>query len=360
MIRILLAVLLTALCACSDSATPGPVAADAKPGIRVTVAKPIIRSIEYVLTALGSVESIHHPTISAETSGQIVSIGVKEGESVAARQLMATIDNTLHSIEADKATAELQRQEVLFDNQRREVERLLQLRKSQSVSRDRLEDEQAQLAMLSAQRDVAKKQQQQAMYLESKTRVRAPADGLIAKRHVSLGDYVTPGQPLFKLVSVKTLRARLSFPEHDAASVTVGKRVELTSPIAQGTVAVGEVASVNPQIHPVSRAIDVIVEFDNPGNWYPGASVDAILMVEERTDALTIPALSVVQRAGGPVVFVVNENRASARTVKVGWQDADWIEIVDGLTAGDSVVVEGAALISEGSRLLTNGTSSPP
>ena len=171
---------------------------------------------------------------------------------------------------------------------------------------------------------------------------------------------VTPGQPLFKLVSVKTLRARLAFPEHDAASVTVGKRVELTSPIARGTVAVGEVASVNPQIHPLSRAIDVLVEFDNPGNWYPGASVDAKLMVEERTDALTIPALSVVQRAGSVVVFVVNENRASARTVKVGWQDADWVEIVDGLTAGDSVVVEGAALISEGSLLLTNGASSPP
>ena len=140
MIRILFAVLLIALCACSDSATPGPVAADAKPGTRVTVAKPKIRSIEYVLTALGSVESIHHPTISAETSGQIVSIGVKEGESVAAGQLMATIDNTLQSIEADKATAELQRHEVLFDNQRREVDRLLQLRKSQSVSRDRLQN----------------------------------------------------------------------------------------------------------------------------------------------------------------------------------------------------------------------------
>jgi len=260
MIRFIASVLIFSLFGCADPSAPELLAKDAAAGIRVTVTRPQQQPIDYVLTALGSVESIHHPTISAETSGQIVSIEVSEGQSIAAQQLLATIDNTLHGIEADKAKAELQRQEVLLDNQQREVNRLLHLAKSQSVSKDRLEDEQAQLQMLKALRDVAKKQRQQALYLESKTRVQAPREAFIAKRHVSLGDYVSPGQALFDLVSVKKLRARLAFPEHHAASICVGKEVELTSPVARATVAVGTVTSINPRINPRSRALDVIVE----------------------------------------------------------------------------------------------------
>ena len=187
----------------------------------VTVTQPIKRDIDYVLTALGSVESIHHPTISAETSGQVVSVDISEGQPATSGQLLAGIDNTLHQIEAAMAEAELKRQSVLLENQRREVVRLMRLEKSQSVSKDQLEDQEAQLAMLQAQRDVAEKQWEQALHMESKTRVLAPQAGLIARRHISLGDYVTPGTPLFDLVTVDKLKARLSFPEHDVASIAM-------------------------------------------------------------------------------------------------------------------------------------------
>jgi RND family efflux transporter MFP subunit len=350
--RIALGVLVLVLFGCAKSADTDIGVTETVAGARVVVTTPRQQSIDYVLTALGTVESIHSPTISAETSGQIVGIEVHEGDTVKVRQLLATIDNTLHKIEAEKASAELQRQEVLLDNQQREVKRLLHLTKSQSVSKDRLEDEQAQLQMLKALREVAKKQRQQALYLESKTRVQAPREGLIAKRHVSLGDYVTPGQPLFDLVSVKKLRARLAFPEHHAASICVGKEVELSSPVAQATVAVGTVTSINPRINPRSRALDVIVEFDNPGDWYPGASVDATLTVGQSENALTIPTLAVVRRGGNDVVFIVDGDRASARTVQLGWREGDWVEIVEGLGLQDQVVIEGSALVSDGSQLV--------
>jgi RND family efflux transporter MFP subunit len=360
MIRFTGSVLIIALFGCADPSAPESVTEEAASGTRVTVTRPQQQPIDYVLTALGSVESIHHPTISAETSGQIVSIEVSEGQSIAALQLLATIDNTLHGIEADKAKAELQRQEVLLDNQQREVNRLLHLAKSQSVSKDRLEDEQAQLQMLKALRDVAKKQRQQALYLESKTRVQAPREGLIARRHVSLGDYVSPGQPLFDLVSVKKLRARLAFPEHHAASIRVGKEVELTSPAAQATVAVGTVTSINPLINPRSRALDVIVEFDNPGDWYPGASVDATLIVSQSQNALTVPTLAVVRRDGNDVVFIVDGEHASQRTVQLGWREDDWVEIVEGLGLQDQVVTEGSALIGDGSQLVITAKNPAP
>ncbi|MBT4521241.1 MAG: efflux RND transporter periplasmic adaptor subunit [Halieaceae bacterium] len=318
----------------------------------VTVERAELRDIDYVLTALGSVESIHHPTISAETNGQVISVDVSEGQSVDAGKLLASVDNTLHQIEAAKAEAELKRQSVLVENQSKEVTRLKRLHKSQSVSRDRLEDEEAQFAMQRAQQVVSSKQWELAQYLESKTRVLAPQAGQIARRHVSLGDYVTPGMPLFDLVSVDRLKARLSFPEHDVANITLGKEVRLTSPIVPEMIAIGEVTAINPQINIRNRAIEVTVEFDNPGGWLPGASVDATLVIEIHPKALTLPTRSIVTRNDKEVVFVVDGQRARMQEVKLGWREVDWVEIIRGIQAEDRVVVNGAALISDGSQLV--------
>ena len=307
--RIFALLFATFLVACGQQSEPDA-GKTAQRAISVTVAQAVQRDIDYVLTALGSVESIHHPTISAETSGQVVTVDISEGQSAAAHQLLASIDNTLHQIEADKAEAELKRQSVVLENQKREVERLKRLEKSQSVSKDQLEDQEAQLAMLEAQRDVAKKQWEQARYMVSKTRVLAPQAGLIARRHISLGDYVTPGMPLFDLVAVEKLKARLAFPEHDAASIAIGMNVHLVSPVAPGVVAIGKVTGINPQINISNRAMEVTVEFPNPGGWLPDASVDATLIVEVHAGALTLPTTSVVTRADQAVVFLVDGDRA--------------------------------------------------
>ena len=325
---------------------------------RVLVAAPMLRDIEDVLTALGNIESINTPTVSAETSGQAKRIAVREGDTVVPGQLLAALDGTLHAIESAKAEAETRRLDVLVGNQNNEVKRLERLSESQSVSRDKLEDEQAQLEMLIAQRDVAQKQFERFRYMESKTQVEAPLGGLITRRHISLGDYVTAGQPLFDLVSVDRLRARIAFPEHATSRIALGKEVRLTSPATPGVTAIGEVATVNPQISMHSRAIEITVEFDNPGGWLPGASADATLVAEHRERALTVPQMAIVKRSGRNVVFVLDNDRVRAVPVSTSWQEADWAEISGAVQASDEVVVEGANLLSDGS-LVTAERAAP-
>ncbi len=349
--KISLVLLACTLAACGNSSDQVEAIAQERE-ISVTLERAELRDIDYVLTALGSVESIHHPTISAEASGQIISVEVSEGQSVDARKLLTSIDNTLHKIEAAKAEAELKRHAVLVENQSKEVNRLKRLDQSRSVSKDQLEDEEAQLAMLKAQRIVATKQWEQALYMESKTRVMAPQAGLITRRHISLGDYVTLGMPLFDLVSVDRLKARLSFPEHDVSNITIGKEVRLTSPIVPDMIAIGEVTAINPQINVRNRAMEVTVEFDNPGGWLPGASVDATLIVEVHAQAQTLPTRSIVTRDNKEVIFIIDGQRARMREVKLGWREVDWVEVTSGLQINDRVIVDGAALISDGSLLV--------
>ncbi len=336
------------LSACGDNSQEGS-KGNSERVTPVIAAHPQQRDIDYVLTALGSVESISDPTVSAETSGQVKELAVREGDEVTEGQLLVALDATLHSIDTAKAEAENRRAEVLLDNQEKEVRRLTRLSETQSVSQDQLEDQQAQLEILKAQRDVAKKQWEQALHMESKTRVTAPIAGLVTRRHVSRGDYVAYGQPLFDLVSIDRLRARIAFPEHEAARIQVGKLVQLNSPAAPGETAIGEVTAVNPQIKTHNRAVEVTVEFDNPGNWKPGASIDATLIVEQRSQALTVPVLAINRRNGEDVVFVIEQDKVRAQAVRTGWREGDWVEITRGLTTNQRIVVEGSAMLSDGS-----------
>ena len=319
---------------------------------RVHSAVPVVRDIDYVLSALGSLESLHSPTVSAETSGRITRIDTETGTGAASGELLATIDNTLHKIRVAEAQAELKRRQVMLDNQRKEVQRLGRLAKSQSVSKDQLEDQQDQLAILEAQLEVAQKREEHARHMESLTRVIAPRAGAIARRYVSVGDYVTMGQPLFDLVTVDRLRARLSFPEQDASSIKIGQDVLLSTPAAPNVLASGTVTQINPRISMANRAIEVLVEFDNPGGWYPGGSVNATLVFARSTSALTVPRLSVVTRNGANVVFVLSGDSVYAHRVELGWQEPEWVEIIQGIEGGDRIIVEGAAQLSDGSTVL--------
>jgi RND family efflux transporter MFP subunit len=344
------AILLASIAACGSSEPQATQQLEARV-TKVAVEHPRQRDIDDALTALGSVESIDDPTVSAETSGQVQQIVVREGDAVKVGQLLAALDGTLHAIESAKAAAEVRRYDVLVNNQDNEVKRLQRLDESQSVSRDKLEDEQAQLEILTAQRDIARKQWERYQYLESKTRIVAPLDGLVTRRHISPGDYVSAGEPLFELVSVDRLRARIAFPERDASRIAVGQQVHLTTPAAPDVTATGEVAAVNPQIKMYNRAVEITVEFDNPGGWLPGASVDASLVVARRAQALMVPSMAVVTRDGRDVVFVLSGKQVRAVPITSGWREAGWVEILSGISVRDQVVVEGTNLLSDGSRV---------
>ncbi|MEQ8802250.1 MAG: efflux RND transporter periplasmic adaptor subunit [Haliea sp.] len=233
--------------------------------IPVSTAHPVKRDIDYILSALGSVESPNSPTISAETAGRITRLDADVGTRVNAGRQLASIDNSLHKIQSAEAEAEFNRQSVQVENQQKEVARMEQLARTQSVSKNQLEDEKDQLRVTEAQQEVARKSWERARHLESLTLVFAPHDGSIARRHVALGDYVTPGQPLFDLVTVDRLRARLVFPEQDASIISIGQQVRLSSPAAPDNIALGQVTQINPRIQAANRAIEVLVEFDNPG-----------------------------------------------------------------------------------------------
>lgn len=355
-IHLLVLVLFAQLLLTGCSGDSVAITVEAKPErvIPVSLVTAGLRDNEHLLQAIGTLESYQNPTLSAEAAGSVISILVDEGDKVAKGQLLAEIDPILYEIKTDSAAAELRRLSVLVKNQHKEVERLTALAKKQSVSKDRLEDEQAQLRVVTAQRDIAAKSLQEAQHWKNKTKITAPISGRVARRFISTGDYVKVGNKLFDLVAIDKLRARLNFPEHESPSIEIGKQVRLSSPSNLNQTALGLVKNIRPVVNPASRGIEVLVEVDNPGGWLPGSTVDAGIVVKISRDAVTVPVASVIRRPKGSVVYIVRGDRVEARLVQLGRQTDDWVEILQGLEAGQNIVLDGAHYVDDGSAIVVS------
>ena len=122
----------------------------------------------------------------------------------------------------------------------------------------------------------------------------------------------------------------------------------MESPVAPGVQVEGEITELQPAIGMGSRAIVAIVEIENPGSWRPGATVVGRMLAETRTQAHMVPEISLVRRPAGDVVYVIREGKAHARSVRTGERDDGLVEIVEGLSAGDTVATDGAAFLIDG------------
>jgi RND family efflux transporter MFP subunit len=153
---------------------------------------------------------------------------------------------------------------------------------------------------------------------------------------------------MFELVSLKRLRAHVPFPENAAARVRIGLPVRLTTPTAPGETVIGTVSDIKPVVGASSRAVEALVRFDNLGNWQPGASVNAEVIIAERPGAVLVPETSVVARPAGKVVYLIENGKAVARVVETGVRSAGRIEVTKGLAGGETVAWDGAGFLTDG------------
>jgi RND family efflux transporter MFP subunit len=173
----------------------------------------------------------------------------------------------------------------------------------------------------------------------------APFDGMIRERKVSRGDYVTVGEPLVTLVRVHPLRLRLAVPERDAANVRTGQPVKLTiegDPVEH----TGEVARISPAISEDNRTLMVEARVPNQDSRLrPGAFARARIETLSAEPAVLVPVSAVVSFAGIDKVMGVEGGKAVEKRVRTGRRAGDRVEILEGIVAGDPVVVSPGNLV---------------
>jgi len=273
---------------------------------------------------------------------------VDVGARIHKGEVLATIDPGDYELAERLARADIRRLAALIRGQRLKVRRLQALVRKRSANQSALDDAEARLDALQAEHLAAQVRLQQAQRNLARTRITSPIDGRVDATQVSMGDYVKPGTPLMRIGNLHWLKARLPYPETLLPRLHAGLPVRLTSPSAPGIRVTGRVSHVRPSITFGSRAVQVIVNVENPGPWQPGASVTGEVRVALHKGAVVVPEASVVRRPAGTVLYLIEGGHAHQRRVRTGVTRDGQVEIRSGLAAGETVAVDGAGFLTDG------------
>lgn len=317
--------------------------------VTVTYVEVESRTVELVHTTLGTVHTRSDPEVTAEVPARVEQLAVNEGEPVAAGDLIVELDDEDYEIALDQAQTEIQRLQARIRVQEATVARNRVLRESDNVSAQAFDEAQAELDALREQLAGARLAHRAAQRDLDRTRIRAPVDGVVERRLVSEGDYVSAGTPLYHVAGLDRLTVRAGFPETLADDLRPGLRLNLHNRSAREPGAETRITEVRPMISEGGRAVHVISRMKNPGGWRPGASVNTEVVLDEREN-VTVPLQALVRRPDGDTVYVLDEDMESveARLVTTGRRTAEWVEIRDGLEPGEAVAVDGAGFLTDG------------
>jgi RND family efflux transporter MFP subunit len=329
-------------------------AGDAVRKTPVTVATAVASRVDAEETTVGRLESAQAPALAAETSGRVVRLLVDGGSSVRKGQLLAELDDEPQRLAVASARANVQRLEALLENQSRTVKRYQELR-SKAVSESMLEEAVAQQSARQAELNDVRARLAEAEYRLDRTRIRSPVDAIVERRLISVGDFVAPGTPVVTIVGRGQLRALLPFPERLSGQLAAGLAVTLEQPSRPGERVTGTVTEVRPMVGTSNRAIEALVALPPQSDWPPGGTVSARVVLLSR-DGVVVPVQAVVRRPAGDVVYVVNGDKVAERKVTVGIRSSERAEILDGLRAGEQVVLSGAGFLTDGALVAVRKT----
>jgi len=299
--------------------------------------------------ALGSIEALDNAQIVSEINGTVKSLPFVEGEAVKAGALLAQLDDGEMRAASDHAEAQRQQAGSNFDRTQKLADQKL-------VSQSELDDSKGNLQMAEADLELAR------VHLE-KTRIRAPFDGVVGRKLTSVGAWLKPGDPVTNLARLNTLRVAFAAPERLMSELRPGREVRVQTPAWPGREFAGTLTVVDPIVDPATRTVNLLAELPNPaGVLKPGLSADVSVTIAERKQALTIPDEAVFAEGAGNFVYVVQPDTTVLRVaVQTGMRDSSRVEIVSGLSAGQTVVRTGHQKLYPGAHIMAlNGFPGAP
>jgi RND family efflux transporter MFP subunit len=178
--------------------------------------------------------------------------------------------------------------------------------------------------------------------------MKAETDGVIASIDVERGDIAPADTALVHLADTGMLQVRLGIEPSDLPRVSAGQSVVLSPVYDRGITLHGTVASVVTQVDPGTRLAEALVDVTTQGDLLPGSTVRATIQVKAGPGVIGIPRAAVLYSGDKPYVFIVANGHAQQTWIQAGQDDGNHVEVLGGLTAGQSVVVEGNYILEDG------------
>lgn len=305
------------------SAKGDPVAA-----VPVEVVKVVASVVQEDLVAVGSLRSNESVVLRPEVAGRIAKIGFRDGQPVKGGQLLLALDASVNEAEVAQARAE-------FELAQSNLKRTEDLAHKNFVSSSAQDQAASNAAVQEAKLKLAEARL-------SKMQIVAPFDGVVGIRSVSVGDYVKDGTDIVNIEDISTLKVDFRLPERLFSQLRTGQRVEVVADALPNETFAGTVDAINPRIDANGRSLEVRAKLANRGTRLrPGMFVRVRVIVGERGDALVVPEQAIVPSGDEFFAYRVVDGKAQRVQVKTGVRRNGTVEVLQGLAAGDMVVVSG-------------------
>lgn len=325
-------VLLFALSACTETDEAASSAErDAVPVVVATVAS---ETITDRVEAVGTTRASESIEVTARVTNVITELGFRAGDLVEQGHVLARL-------ESSEARANLAEAEANLAEIRTQYQRTQELIRSNAISRSVLDQQAAQMNSAEARVDAAR------AALADHT-IRAPFEGRVGLRRVSVGKLVSSDTVITTLDHITEMELDFAVPEAFLSTIDPGQPVSARSIAFPDETFTGIVESLDTRVDPVTRTINVRARIGNEdGRLRPGMFMTVLLERNPR-ETLVVPELALVPEGDSKFVFVVQDGKAIQREVQVGTRRPGKVEIVDGLASGEEIVVEGTQSLRHG------------
>ena len=315
--------------------------------MNVEVVEVVPESFTDYVRVVGTVEAERDVVVSAEEGGVVEALLVAKGARVQRGQPLLRLDAGVLSAQLEQAAAQAKLAEETWERQKR-----------------LWEDEQVgtEMAYLQARynAETARAQARVLSQRMARTTIRSPISGILDDRRVEVGNMVSPGTPVARILDLDTIKVVGGVPERYAADIERGARVGVTVDALGGREFVGEVNFVGSAVAGDNRTFPIEVDVANPGlGIKPGMQANVQVFRVGLDSALVVPRHAVIRREDGYVVYVARRTpdgwRAESRGVVPGLTRGERVVIEEGLEAGDRIVIVGQQRVAHGDALiLTN------
>lgn len=309
-----------------------------RPPVNVVLQEVAPGPIRERISLPGMVEAWNDLQLLAEVSGMVVEVPVAEGDRVGKGDIIARLDsrdykNTLRSISASH--------ELALTNRNR----LQKLFEQNIISRSELDNAEARLESLAAEKEIAARQLEKCLII-------APIAGLANTLPAQIGQYLSVGDPVARILTIDKLKVVVGIPESDVDAVRRLDSFEIAVDAldSRKIKASKYFLSVAPESMALLYRLEMAVG-NADGRLLPGMFARVEIVKQQKNDALSIPLYAVISRDDKNYVYVEEEGLARLREVEAGILEGWRVEIVRGLAPGERVIVVGQRDVDEGQRL---------
>lgn len=303
--------------------------------ISVTVEKVAEKDVNRNFEANGVFEPSQELKLMAETSGAIVKINKRKGDYVKKGDVIVQVDDRL--IRSDYTIAKLNLEQAGKD-----VKRYENLANTDAITKKQLEDNQKAFSIAEAQFSALQKR------LDD-TQIKAPISGYINEEYYEMGALVSPGMPIADLINTSQLKLSVNVSENEVSKVKVGDQISVRVNAIKGETFTGKVDFISKKADASFKyQVRIAMTGSNLDKINPGMFGTAAFQFAQEGKVLQISRKAIAGSLKDPGVYTIQDGKAVYRPIKINPLNEGSIEVLEGLTANDEVIVSGLINVKEG------------